>query len=164
MSTALSIGRWLAAAEEAANEVALCSLACSAKSVGPAANHPPAGTFGAYIPMLNDDDSVDIGLVASDESCQALARAFLGVEPEEEPLPEGDVADGIAEITNMIAGVVQRILATEAPGAQLGLPMGIRGRVVGSIVEWESMEMAFGEHRAEIVVLRRSHEHRSDHR
>lgn len=55
---------------------------------------------------VGDHSRVMLGVVADDLSGPALARALLGMQPDEE-IDEADIDDALGEIANMIAGGVK---------------------------------------------------------
>ncbi len=55
---------------------------------------------------VGDHSRVMLGVVADEQSGPALARALLGMEPDEQ-IDEADIDDALGEIANMIAGGVK---------------------------------------------------------
>jgi Chemotaxis phosphatase CheX len=80
---------------------------------------PPPGIEGAYLALVGPSGAYQIGVAAEARGCDALARGLLACGPAE-PLAQGDVADAVCEIVNILAGGVKRRVA-ERSGEQLGL-------------------------------------------
>ena len=69
--------------------------------------------------------SYELGLFGSKESSHNLVRAFLGMNPDEEP-PSDEVVDLLGEIVNMVSGMVKRSI----PGGEqinFGVPLHLIG-------------------------------------
>ena len=110
---------------------------------------------GSYIALVGETTSLQIGLSASPEGCQALARAFLAMEAGEPDLPDGDVADALGEMANILAGDVKRRMAGRDPALKLGLPIVVRGRVdTSERLETLTAALLVGTVRTEALVLR----------
>jgi CheY-specific phosphatase CheX len=83
--------------------------------------------YGSCISLIRPNGGWNLGLLGTNESCKSLARALLGMEPEED-LGKEELADALGEIVNMVAGVVKRKLpAGESQELHLGLPLFIAG-------------------------------------
>lgn len=153
LTGALNTDQWLLTVVEAFNEVATTSLACV--DVQPAEHDvPPADLMsGAYVPLMSDQGAIQVGLIASEEDCTALARALLGMEPGD-PLELSEVADAVGEIVNMMAGVVQRKLAEHVTAA-LGLPIFFRGGAVNSEhIEVVTATVVLADVNAKVTIVR----------
>lgn len=131
MSAKLSASQWLDAAVDATRETAIASLGSAEVEVSGTHREVPVGLMGAYVPLMADDQSLHIGLVSSDEGCATMARALLGMEPddEEEELREDDMVDAVAEVVNILAGVMMRRMADRVSSFDLGLPIFVSGKV-----------------------------------
>lgn len=84
---------------------------------------------GAVIPLISDHSNVELVFISSTSGCAVLARALVGMDPEEDISPE-DVADAMCELANIVAGVVKRQLHATEPGLTLGLPVAFEGRLM----------------------------------
>lgn len=125
-----SIEQWIEALTQGMQELANSTLGyedftCLQWAPG---NSIPANFCGSYMALLAETVSVQIGIAASNEHCQILAKRMLGMEPDEE-LPESDTADAIGEMVNIIAGTVKSVMAGYGYKLRLGLPMYVHGRV-----------------------------------
>jgi chemotaxis protein CheX len=150
-----SLVEWSAALVEATRTLASTTLGLEVTpdADGPAPRGSPAE--GSYVALVGEGTSLQIGLSASPDGCQRLSRAFLAMPEEEGDLPEGDVADALGEMANILAGDVKRRMAERDPALKLGLPIVVRGRVQAT----ERMETAvaalrIGDVQAEALVLR----------
>ena len=83
---------------------------------------------GGYIALVGDKCSVQIAVAASPKTCRAIAgRLFEMNEEEAQDLPDGDVADAIGEVVNIVAGGVKSQMSSYDASLQLGLPFVIEG-------------------------------------
>lgn len=89
---------------------------------------PPSGQVGAYVPLVGVERLTHIGLSCTAESAAALARTFMGMEPEDD-LEEGDLTDALGEIANILAGGVKGRLEPEEGALSIGLPLVVRGEI-----------------------------------
>lgn len=78
--------------------------------------------FGAYIPIMHEDETRYIAFLTSEEICNLLTRELFQSE-ESDVLTKEEIADAVGEIINMIAGVVQRKLEDRLPNVRLGFPI-----------------------------------------
>ena len=117
---ALAPSDWLQALEAELDGLAQGTLGMPAVAVTRRSEAPPAAMEGAYLGLVSGEGAYQVGLAATSEGCQALARGLLAVEPSADPLPAADVADAVCEIVNMLAGGVQRRVR-ERSGLQVGL-------------------------------------------
>lgn len=90
---------------------------------------PPTQNMGAYISLVGDTESIELGVVADHAGCQRLAGVMLGLEEEDGPIPESELGDAMGELLNMIAGTVKTQLREHGLSVRLGLPMFCRGQV-----------------------------------
>ena len=116
----IPIEAWLTSFRDAAGEVAKGSLRLGAEPVKREASPDPQP--GAYISLLSEEHSVHLGLSSSPDGCRALARGLLGIRPDQ-PIEDQEVADGVREVMNMVAGKVKSKMAARDGALQMGLPM-----------------------------------------
>jgi CheY-specific phosphatase CheX len=117
--------QWRDAIEGSASEIARLQLGFTGAKVTEAQSpRVLAGMVGAHIPMVGAP-SYELSVVATRQSCEALATAVLGMSVE--GMPASVVADAIGEIVNMLAGGVKRRLG--ATDHELGLPVFVNGSV-----------------------------------
>jgi hypothetical protein len=156
--TTMTVTDWVDAALEAAIDVATSALSCGA--VERATTVPLEAIvepFGAYVPLLATDSRLQIGVFAGRTACEAMARALLGMAPEEAFGADCDVRDAIGEIANMVAGGVKTRMNGRVPGLQMGLPLCVSGRIeqLGG-AEYADADLLVGEVRTTVMVLRSS--------
>jgi hypothetical protein len=89
---------------------------------------PWHNTLGAWVPLVGPAYSLQLGLVSTDDGCQALARRLLGLHAED-PLTEEDMADAFRETVNILAGSSKRAIEGDVPASTLGLPIFINGHI-----------------------------------
>ena len=133
MSTSLpvtagaAVSDWVAAMADASTELAL-SLGIDGVEVLGWHDVPPTGMAGAYIPLLAEDETLQLALLASPAGCADLARLLLGMESDE-AVSDADIADAVGELVNIVAGGVKQRMQDAAGGLRLGLPVFIHGYV-----------------------------------
>jgi Chemotaxis phosphatase CheX len=130
MPSKITLAQWRTAVEGAAGEIASYALSFSgAKVQDPVGIECTMALIGAHLPLIGDGHAYDLALVASPESCRALARAILCMAPDA-PVRDAEVADAIGEITNMLGGgVKRRLLGASAGDLLLGLPIFLHGYI-----------------------------------
>lgn len=131
--TDLSVGEWQQAAVEVASSIGTDVLAFEACSAPNVVEGIGADSQGAYVPILSGDHSLHVGVASSEEGCQVLTRALLGMAPDEE-VSSDDVHDAVGEIANMVAGGVKSKVVAKGAEAQLGLPIFIHGHIAQTSV------------------------------
>lgn len=130
--TDLELSNWLEAAADSARELATGTLAASS-TAWEALSHPvlPDDLCGVYIPLLNGHLALQLGLLAHRDVCSHLARALLGMAPDEPLDSEADVFDAVGEVTNLVAGGLKARMSDHTD-VSLGVPLAIQGRVFPS--------------------------------
>ena len=126
-TTGAAVSDWVAAMAGASTELAL-SLGIEGVEVLGWHDTPPTGMAGAYIPLLAEDQTLQLALLASPDGCADLARLLLGMEPGEE-VSDADIADAVGELVNIVAGGVKQRMQETTGGLRLGLPVFIHGYV-----------------------------------
>src|SRR5207249_3634152 len=91
----IDIREWVHVVALAATEIAQGALGwsgCQLRDAAPAGREP---NCGAYIPLVDTTESLQLALVADEAGCQAMARALFGTKEGEPPLSPADVADAV---------------------------------------------------------------------
>jgi hypothetical protein len=125
--TAAAVSDWVAAMADASTELAL-SLGIDGVEVLGWHDVPPTGMAGAYLPLLAEDQTLQLALLATPDGCADLCRLLLGLDPSDE-VSDADVADAVGELVNIGAGGVKQRMQDAAGGLRLGLPVFINGHV-----------------------------------
>jgi hypothetical protein len=89
---------------------------------------PWHNTMGAWVPLVGNTYSLQLGLVSTDDGCQSLARKLLNLNTED-PLTEEDMADALRETVNILAGMSKTTIEGDVPASTLGLPIFIDGHI-----------------------------------
>ena len=79
---------WLDALVASAFEASSTALGWESNEVVERCAELPAGTAGAYLPLVADQ-SLQIALVSDEAGCQRMAKALLGMDAGDEDLPPG---------------------------------------------------------------------------
>ena len=128
MAGAIAPKDWLRSAIDATAEVATGTLGYAANDQVEYSEEIPSGHRGAFIGLISQHNSVQLGVMSANGGCEKLARDLLGFEADEDVAHE-DVADAVGEIINIVAGMVKKKLEDQDSNLKLGLPMFIEGRV-----------------------------------
>lgn len=143
---------WAETAFQAMEELAETALGCEATIVSKKAELPE-DTVGAYVALVHDGGSVQVGVLAGPSGSEALTRILLGMEEDEPFESESDVADGMGEIANILAGLLKGPFDSKLPGLELGLPLVVRGRLEHpGAIEFVEAHIRLGEHDTYLVV------------
>jgi hypothetical protein len=122
----VAVSDWVAAMADASTELAL-SLGIDGVELLGWHDVPPTGMAGAYIPLLAEDQTLQLAMLSSPAGCADLSRLLLGMEPDED-VSDADIADAVGELVNIVAGgVKQRMQGSSS--LRLGLPVFIHGYV-----------------------------------
>jgi hypothetical protein len=120
-------GQWRTAIETAAKEVATYALSMPGVVIkDPVGLEAASSMVGAHIPLVGTGQAFDLALLATADGCHALSRAILQLAPAT-PLRDGQVADAVGEIVNMLAGSMKRKMSGFGADLTLGLPIFIHG-------------------------------------
>lgn len=129
MTAIASLEDWSAAAVASTLEMAGAVLGFEGQALGATPGSPKSQRPGAYIGLTAPDEAVQVGLVAEMAGLQALAKAMLGMAPEDEDLPPADVADAVGELANIFAGGIKNRMLPRLGAVTLGLPLFINGYI-----------------------------------
>lgn len=151
-----TLEQWIDAFAEAMIELAQTTLGFEESRVtGTRSELTQGSQAGAYLPLICTQGPVQLGIVGAMESCEGLARALLGMGPEDEALSAEDLADALGEVINIAAGSVKSRLGDRVPALTLGLPMFVIGRIqTTEHMETAVAETTMGPITAELVVIR----------
>jgi|SRR5437667_5529855 len=106
------------------------------------------------VPLRNDQVAMHVGLLARWETCSYFTRLMMNMSFED-PLGDQDVADGIGEMVNMIAGQLKTKLSDKYPSLKIGCPtIDLEtGSGIQSRAETAKKPISIGLHNAEITVM-----------
>ena len=127
LTSVAAVSDWVAAMADASTELAL-SLGMDGVELLGWHDVPPTGMAGAYIPLLGEDQTLQLAMLATPDGCADLSRLLLGLEPADE-VSDADVADAVGELVNIVAGGVKQRMQDSAGLLRLGLPVFIHGYV-----------------------------------
>lgn len=151
--SSLPLSDWLDATCGVMLEVAASALAFESSEELARKNSLPRELPGAYVPLLTERASLQVGIASTHEGCAALARALLCMEPGEE-VSHGDVADALGEIANIVAGALKGRMAPRAGSVTLGLPIFFNGAIEPTDkLEFAVADMRLGTIDASLVVV-----------
>jgi len=127
LTSVAAVSDWVAAMADASTELAL-SLGMDGVELLGWHDVPPTGMAGAYIPLLGEDQTLQLAMLATPDGCADLSRLLLGLEPAD-GVSDADVADAVGELVNIVAGGVKQRMQDSAGPLRLGLPVFIHGYV-----------------------------------
>ncbi len=113
---------------------------------------------GAMIGLVSPGNSVQLMLVASRRGSEVLAKALLGFEPDE-AIEVGDLADAMAEIVNIVAGMVKTVVNDQDGNLNLTLPTFMTGscQPLGGQLVTEG-RLTLGSVEAKVIVIHSNRE------
>ncbi len=126
---AVTIKDWLDAVVSSSKDLASTALGIDDFEVISIREDPAKDVESAFIALVGEQASVQIGVASSTEGCQQLARTLLAMEPDEEDLAEDEVTDAVGEVANIIAGQVKTEMAEKSISVNLGIPIFLHGHV-----------------------------------
>ena len=145
---------WLTAVLQSAEDLALNVLNAADVTFDAPVRGLPAATAGAYVALVGDEANIQFGVVATPGVSDALARAVLMIDDEEE-LSADDTIDAISELANILGGGVKRLMAERDPTLRLGLPLFMAGTIQASQgADVWSIAMTFGGMTVHLLVIR----------
>ncbi|MCP4679416.1 MAG: chemotaxis protein CheX [Deltaproteobacteria bacterium] len=154
MSEAPSVRDWLDASINASNELATVALGLEGSELIGIRDVGPEETGSAFIALVGEANSVQIGFSADSDGCRKLAQILLGMEPDDDDLEDEDIADAVGEMANILGGQVKTIMAEKAIAVNLGIPIFIHGHVeVSGEMEVAAADVRLGDISATIFVL-----------
>lgn len=150
----LSLDDWLRMIAQAAEEFFKGQLGFTSFTTLDTTAPIDVSDVGSYVALVGDETSAQIGIVASVDTCKALAKRMLAMEEAEE-IDDGDMCDAVGEIANILGGTTKRLVADRMPGFKLGLPLFMQGRLIASDrQEVGAMAVKIENHDANLMVLR----------
>ena len=158
MSAYPSIGDWMDAVVESSGELATTMLGMSGTELLGMHDRLPGQENAAYISVVGEQSAVQIGLGASPENVQLLAKALMGMEPDEEDLDPEEATDAFSEITNILAGQVKTLIGKKSDMVvNLGIPMFIKGELhIPETSEVQVAEARIGDVPVTFLVMKNS--------
>ncbi len=75
------------------------------------------------VSLVGTDAAFQLIMITGDKSCRTFSRALFGMEDGED-VSDQDVADGMGEVANIIAGGLKSWLADDYPGSSTRLFFG----------------------------------------
>jgi Chemotaxis phosphatase CheX len=118
----LSLTEWLDAVVSGGQELAKASLHYDDCRLTGREELMPEAQHGAYIPLVSEVNVLLLGFSATSAVCLTLARAMMGMAPDEE-IGLQEATEVLTELMNMWAGLVKRRVHREDPDLKIGLPM-----------------------------------------
>ena len=128
MNNTTSASQWLEAVIEASKEFATTMLGMENASFIEEIDKIPENEEAAYIALVGEKTSLQLGIGISKKNSMLLARALMGIKSDEPDLEEDEVADAISEVVNILGGQVKNIMSKQAT-VNLGLPMFMQGKM-----------------------------------
>ena len=125
-----SISDWMEAVVESSGELATTMLGMSGAELVGMHEKFPGEENAAYISVVGEQSAVQIGVGASPENVQVLAKALMGMTPDEDDLDPEEAVDAFSEITNILAGQVKTHIGKKSDMVvNLGIPIFIKGEL-----------------------------------
>jgi|GEM_PF-1176178 len=146
--------KWCDIAVDVTSEVSTTTLNLDATLKGPLSGLPDH-SYGGYLQLSNDAVVILVAITAEKDACEALSRALLFLEEDEE-VSADDMSDAMGEIVNMVGGGMKTKGADLQAGLNLGLPFFVEGRLeVPDEVVFSGAEVNVGEHQLWISLMLR---------
>ena len=118
---------WLDALVAATNETSDQFLGLGDIRVIATTDSLPEMATAGFVSLVGDSSAVQVGIAASADGCQLLAKSLMGMTDEDEDLPHSDVIDALGELANIVAGGVKGRMVDTGETMLLGLPLVLDG-------------------------------------
>jgi hypothetical protein len=128
MSEAVSLSVWQGAVEAGATDISRDGFQFQGFEVLERCAEIPEGMPGSFIPLVATNESVQVGIVSTQQGCESMARSLMQLSTGEKISP-ADMADALAEAANILAGYVKRNMQDHLNPVQLGLPLFVNGHL-----------------------------------
>jgi Chemotaxis phosphatase CheX len=128
MSTSVPLHVWQAAVEGGVMDLARDGMGFTDVELTGRSDQIPEEMPGAFIPLIAEAESVQVGIVSTPAGCLALARAMLQGGDDLQVSPT-DMTDAMSESANILAGFVKRGIHDHLHPVQLGLPLFVNGHL-----------------------------------
>ena len=152
----LTSHEWLEAMVDAFEETATSMMGFETVIKGTFYDSVPERWAGSWLALVGTGDQAQIGIAGDRPTCDGLARALLGFEPDED-MSDDDLVDAMSEIVNVVAGGLKTRIAERQPGLSLGLPVFFKGQPrLTPQLECAVAEVTLGEFVPSLLVLRPS--------
>lgn len=112
----------------------------------------PPTMRGAFVSLLGEMTSLEVGVASTAEGCRRLAATLAGVSPE--AVSEADIEDALGEFANQCSGSAKRALVGPATSLVIGLPTFVEGRFRKSRAAEAVARVFIGEIETWLVVQR----------
>jgi CheY-specific phosphatase CheX len=147
------IGSWAAAFYDSTKDLARDMLGGVPVKSNLIKHEMPYALLGAFIQVVCSEGPVLLGITANNENCDSLARLMLGMA-EDEPVEETDSFDALAEMINILSGLVKTRLSERLDHCEIGLPIFLNGRLrAAGRVAVLSHEITIASFDCELVIL-----------
>lgn len=154
MSETVSLSVWQGAVEAGATDIARDGFNFSGFEVLERTSVIPEGMPGSFIPLVAQNESVQVGIVSTPAGCEAMARSLMQLGAPERLSPI-DLADALSEAANILAGYVKRNMQDYLNPVQLGLPLFVNGHLETSDrMRAAVTRVRMGDIEAALIVLR----------
>lgn len=88
----------------------------------------PRGLGGAFVPLVGQSSSLQLGILSNPAGQEKLARVVLQLDADEEADHEC-ITDALGELANCLVGQIKVAMRKVDPTLKIGLPVYIEGRV-----------------------------------
>ena len=86
------------------------------------------GLGGAFAPLVGQNATMQLGIMATPVGQEAVARVVLQMEPDEE-IDHDCISDAMGELANCVVGQMKVAMRKVDPTLKIGLPVFIEGKV-----------------------------------
>jgi CheY-specific phosphatase CheX len=128
----IALTEWVDALVGAANQLAIESLGFEEGEAFATETTLSSLVSGSLVAMVGNQNSVEVGLCATEDNSLNLVRAFLGMTPEDGELSRSDMDDALGEMANILVGALKIRMAERIPPMNLGLPIVFQGMLSAS--------------------------------
>lgn len=117
---------WLEATQKSLQELADLYFDSAEMEEEVEFNDNAGNRSGAMVGLVSQNNSVQLMLVASKRGSEILSKTLLGFEADQD-ITQSDLADAMAEIVNIVAGMVKTVVNEQDGDLHLTLPTFLTG-------------------------------------
>ncbi|NRA37639.1 MAG: hypothetical protein HRU15_05825 [Planctomycetes bacterium] len=109
----------------------------------------------SFVTIINNNDAIQLGIAAEHSALTHMVQKMFCLTETDCDEDSLETLDGLAELSNIVAGAMHRHLCNDGQEVRIGIPLLLRGEIiVPSRENWTAYKMNLGDYELEAVVIR----------